>query len=137
MLGDPVMKKFVLALASLAMVAGSASVASAHHSTANYDNQHSENVKVVVKELEMTNPHMRLTAVSGTKTLVFEGQSVQNMYRMGLRRGMINPGDSVTINYSPLKAGNEGYAGLFWALTLADGKMVGRPRENAPGAAPA
>ncbi len=131
------MKKFVLALASLAMVAGSAGVASAHHSTSNYDNQHSENLKVVVKELEMTNPHMRLTAIAGTKTLVFEGQGVQNMYRLGLRRGMIKEGDVVTVNYSPLKAGNDGYSGLFWSITLADGKVVGRPRENAPGATPA
>ncbi len=119
------MKKHAVAAASFVILVGSAGAAAAHHTTAQYDGQHPVELKAVVKEFEPANPHMLLTVISGGKTLVIEGQSVNNLFRMGYRRGMINVGDNITINFSPLKPGMEGYAGLFRTVTLADGRVIG------------
>jgi len=133
------MKKTVMALASLALVAGFASTASAHHTAVQYDFTKNVVVKGTVKEFAPQNPHMRLALVvqdaKGARTIEFEGQSVNNMIRLGFKRGMINVGDVITLNYSPLKSGVEG--GFFRSATTAKGEFVGNkpPVGRAPDAA--
>ena len=123
------MNKSVVAIASAALLAGSAGAAAAHHTTAQYDNQHPVEVKAIVKEFAPNNPHMQLTLVvndaKGSRALDLEGQSVNNMYRMGYRRGMISVGDTITVTYSPLKPGMQGFSGLFRTIVLADGHVLG------------
>ena len=55
-----------------------------------------------------SNPHMRMTLVvtngpRASMTVELEGHSTNNMYRMGYRRGMINVGDTITVNLAPLR----------------------------------
>ena len=123
------MNRKVVAIASAALLVGSATAAAAHHSTAQYDNTHPMEVKGVVKDFAPSNPHMQLTLMvndaKGPHTVELEGQSVNNLYRLGYRRGMINVGDTVTVSFSPLKAGLTGYAGLFRSITMADGHTLG------------
>jgi hypothetical protein len=136
-----VMKKFAVAALGLGLAAVTAGAASAHHSTAMYDSTHPVTVKGVVKEFTPSNPHMQLTIVATTgkdagKVIQLEGQSVQNMYRLGFRRGMFNVGDTLTVVYSPLRNGDLG--GLFTSITTADGKFAGLkpPTPTSAAAAP-
>ena len=125
------MNRSAIAAAAFALSIGAAGAASAHHSTAMYDNTKLVEVKGVVKDFEPQNPHMDLYLVvtdgRGQHVLALEGQSVNNLYRLGYRRGMINVGDTITVAYNPLKTGVEG--GFFQSITIAGGKVLGlRPK---------
>ncbi len=134
------MKKIAVAAISLGLLAASAGMASAHHSTAMYDSTHPVTVKGVVKDFTPSNPHMQLEIVikdgkDAGKTLHLEGQSVQNMYRLGFKRGMFNIGDTLTVVYAPLRNGDPG--GLFQSIQTADGKFAGLKTQNAAATPPA
>ena len=121
------MNRSAIAAAAFALSIGAAGAASAHHSTAMYDNTKLVEVKGVVKDFEPQNPHMDLYLVvtdgRGQHVLALEGQSVNNLYRLGYRRGMISVGDTITVDYNPLKTGVEG--GFFQSITIAGGKVLG------------
>jgi hypothetical protein len=137
------MSKFrspLLALGVSALAAiGCMAPASAHHSAVQFDFAKSVSYKGVVKEFAAINPHMRLLITvkdaKGTHDIKFEGHSTNNMYRAGYRKGMVNVGDTVTVNAAPLRDGTEG--GYVVSVELADGQFFGQRTTRAQDAAAA
>jgi Family of unknown function (DUF6152) len=104
----------------------SAVTAVAHHSTAHYDFGQPAQVTGTVKLINAVNPHLRLillvTDQKGMHEIEFEGHSLNHYYRAGWRKGVVVPGDKITINYSPVKGGEEG--GYVTAIQTAKGEWI-------------
>src|SRR6478609_7411680 len=104
------MKIFRTFVAAAALM--TAGVTLAHHSAVQFDFGKSVSYTGVVKEFAAINPHMRLVIelkdAKGTRVVHFEGHSTNNMYRGGYRKGMVNVGDTITVNAAPFKDGTEG-----------------------------
>jgi hypothetical protein len=122
----------MLARISLAMLlavpAGFAPLALAHHSAVQYDFTKLVEIKGTVKQFTAANPHMRMTlevkdAKGGTHEVKLEGHSTNNMYRAGYRKGMVNVGDAIAVNVAPLRNGEEG--GYVLGATAASGEFFG------------
>ena len=114
------------AFAGLAM----AEPALAHHSFAMFDNTKTISVQGTVAEWQWTNPHtfIDLVVVSpdGKSTKwPLEGQSPNILIRQGWSATGFKVGDKITVTAHPLKSGDPG--GSIMAVTLADGKVMGRP----------
>lgn len=101
--------------------------ARAHHSAADMDLRNTIQVEGVVRELQIMNPHMKwvveVSDARGTRNIVFEGHSRNNVYRAGFRAGMVKVGDHVTLTVGPKRDGSEG--GYVTAFVTADGKRIG------------
>jgi hypothetical protein len=121
------MKRIALALAAAAVTATFAAPAAAHHSAAIFDFRSPKTAKGVVRKIEVINPHthivMAITDAKGTREWVFEGHSASNFYRAGYTRGSVNPGDTISITYAPMRTGADG--GYIVAFTTAKGDKVG------------
>jgi Family of unknown function (DUF6152) len=102
----------------------------AHHSFAMFDREKALTLTGTVKEYEWANPHVwiHLVAPDASGKPVawgFEMQSVQQDAAAGWRPDSVKPGDTVTIEYHPLKDGSRG--GQLMGATLADGRHLGPP----------
>mgnify|MGYP001233695644 FL=1 len=121
------MRGMRLSAAAALLVLG-AGTAGAHHSAAQFDLQNPVPVIGTVKVAKFANPHTHLVLTvvdeKGTRDWVFEGHSMNNLYRDGWRRGMIKVGDRITVNSGPLRDGGDG--GYAVGIQLADGKRIGR-----------
>lgn len=109
--------------AALALIAPT-SVALAHHSAAQFDLSIRDNeVPGIVKVFEAANPHTRIvleiTDEKGTRDVEFEGHSRNNYFRSGLRPGMVEAGDRVTLIAAPMRDGSDG--GYVLGVVLEDG----------------
>ena len=116
------MRKCLLAV--FAIPAGLAEVAAAHHSAAQFDLTIRDNeVNGIIKVFEPANPHTRIvlqvTDEKGTRDIEFEGHSRNNYYRSGLRPGMVEVGDKVTLIAAPMRDGSDG--GYVLEVWLEDG----------------
>lgn len=84
----------------------------AHHSAANYDFQNQGSVSGVIVEVSVANPHLHLVLEvsdgAGTRRITYEGHSRNNLYRRGWRPGMLNPGESIRVNFATPRDGSEG-----------------------------
>jgi hypothetical protein len=114
------MRSFLIALLALA----AAPVAVAHHSAAQFDLTIRDNeVEGIVKVFEAANPHTRIvlevTDEKGTRDIEFEGHSRNNYTRSGLRPGMVQVGDKITLIAAPMRDGSDG--GYALGVRLADG----------------
>ena len=101
----------------------------AHHSASMFDDTKVVEKKVVVKELQWTNPHVWLQIVideGGKKTeWSLEGGSPNTLSRQGWRATTFKAGDVVTVRFNPMKDGSA--AGLFIGAKFdSDGKTIGR-----------
>ncbi len=98
----------------------------AHHSGSEYDFRRMVELRGVVKDVRVINPHMTLTLVitdaHGTRTIAFEGQSVNTFYRAGWRPHMINVGDRISVEFAPRKNGVDG--GFINGFTTAGGVRI-------------
>ena len=115
-----------------AFLAGAVSgAAQAHHSFAMFDQTKQVTVNGTVKEFQWTNPHafIELMDTSG-KVWSVELNSPNNLIRQGWKRTAMKPGDKVTVVLNPLRDGTLG--GLFNAVTLPDGKVLGNPKPIGP-----
>ncbi len=78
----------------------------------------------MVKEFKAINPHAVITIevkdAKGSHDITFEGRSMSFMYRNGWRPGLINIGDTVTINAAPRKDGADG--GFVYSIETKDGQ---------------
>ena len=115
------------ALAMLAALGASIAPALAHHSGAEYDFTRNIWVSGVVKAIRVINPHMSLTLVvlgksGGSRTIRFEGDSVNNFYRAGWRPHMVRIGDRIKVRYNPRKDGRAG--GFVNGFVAANGQTV-------------
>ena len=137
------MKRAGLVAATAVMVALWAAATAAHHSAQQFDFGRSVAISGVVKRFQSINPHMRLviavTDAKGTRDIVFEGHSTNNMYRGGYRDKMIQVGDTITVTVAPLKDGSDG--GYVTGGVTSKGERFGlqsaadrtREREKAEG----
>lgn len=122
--------KFRLApvLAGLALLAGPASPALAHHSFAMFDREHPVMLVGTIKEFQWTNPHswIQIQAPDDkgvVKEWSIESLSTGTLSRMGWRPGTFKPGDKVTLKIFPMKDGSPG--GTFVGAILANGQTLG------------
>jgi hypothetical protein len=123
------MTKFIR---TLAIVLGApaltlfATLASAHHSAAQFDFSQRVTIQGVVKEFNVTNPHtaafVEVTDAKGTRTVQYEGHSASHFFRAGYTRDMVNVGDKIAILIAPRHDGKDG--GFIQAFTV-NGKTVG------------
>jgi hypothetical protein len=116
------MRRYLIALAVAA--AGISAAAEAHHSAAQFDLSIRDNhVDGIVKLFEPANPHTRIvleiTDEKGTRDVEFEGHSRNNYSRSGLKPGMVNVGDHVTLIAAPMRDGSDG--GYVLGVILDDG----------------
>lgn len=115
-------------MASFALLVGLmtlASVAFAHHGTANYDTSKMVAVKGTVTDFQFINPHV-IIAMDGKdetgKTQKWQGEltSPNRLSRAGWTKGSVKPGDTITISGYPSKSGSP----EIWIqkVTLASGE---------------
>ena len=96
----------------------------AHHSAIRFDLTIRDNmVSGIVKEWQPANPHtkivLEITDEKGTRDVEFEGHSLNNYYRNGMRNGMVKVGDKITLIAAPTRDGSDG--GYALGVTAADG----------------
>jgi hypothetical protein len=102
--------------------------ASAHHSYAMYDLARKATVQGTVASVEWTNPHIWVwVAVDdghGVSVLyAFESNAPSELSRFfGWHKGILNVGDAIRVEYSPLKSGNNG--GALRTITFVDGRVL-------------
>ena len=115
-------------LAGAILLGGSAS---AHHSFAMFDQNRQVSIAGTVKTFQWTNPHafIELEAPDG-KVWSVELNSPNNLVRQGWKRTALKPGDKVTVVLNPLRSGQAG--GLFDAVTLPSGQVLGNPKPTGP-----
>lgn len=120
------MKTLNTTAAALALLA-IAPLASAHHSAVQFDFTKQVAYTGTVKEFKAINPHMQLLIevkdAKGVHEVQFEGHSTNNMYRTGYRKGMVNVGDTVTVNCAPQRDGKEG--GYVVSVATPNGGFFG------------
>lgn len=108
---------------SLLVTAG---IASAHHSTAMFDMQHTVKVSGTVTQFDWTNPHtfiwMDVNNNGTTEHWSVEGMSPNYLSRNGWTRHTLKAGDKVDMEVHLLKDGRKG--GFCATVTLPDGKTL-------------
>jgi hypothetical protein len=111
-------------------------IAGAHHSFAMFDATKTMELDGTVKEFQFTNPHSWLKIVVMKDGVAQEWNielaSVGTLYRNGVRRDTLTPGDKIKININPLRNGEPGGAGV--GLIELNGKsmppgMLGSPQK--------
>lgn len=122
------MRWFVLAIASFALLAVSATV-SAHHGNAAYDATKEVTVSGVVTEWIVANPHSLLKfdvaddKGNVTHWIVESGAASANQARgVRLTKQLLKPGDKVTVTMMPAKNGQP--VGRIHRLVLPDGRLM-------------
>jgi hypothetical protein len=122
------MKSFVFVVACVAMLAASAPL-SAHHGNAAYDASKEVTVNGVVTEWIVANPHSLLkfdtTDDKGNVVhwIVESGAASVNQARgVRLTKGLLKPGDKVTVTMMVAKNGQP--VGRIHRLVLPDGRLM-------------
>jgi hypothetical protein len=104
--------------------------ASAHHSGAMFDPEKTITLKGVVKEFEYTNPHSWLwvTVTNDDQTTTdwgFEAEGPSTLFRAGIKKGDLRPGDKVTVTGRPMRDGRPAAA---WVNVIKEDGRELRPR---------
>ncbi len=121
------MKRSTAIAAGLALAAA-ASQANAHHSGSMFDPTKSETVQGVVRAFNWTNPHVNVEVMAepeagkAAQLWTLEASSPGVMGRSGWTKRSLNPGDRVTVTFSPLRDG--GLGGSLRRVELPDGKVL-------------
>jgi uncharacterized protein DUF6152 len=106
-------------------------VAWAHHSFAMFDQNRQVSIAGTVRDFQWTNPHAYIELEAGDgKLWSVELNSPNNLVRQGWKRTALKPGDKVTVVLNPLRDGKTG--GLFNAVTLPSGQVLGNPKPTGP-----
>jgi hypothetical protein len=120
-----VIRKLIVGFGAPALLL-SASLATAHHSAAQFDFSKRVTVEGTVEGFNVTNPHtsavVSVTDAKGTRDWEFEGHSASHFYRAGYTRDMVKVGDKISILIAPRRDGGDG--GFIQAFTV-NGKTVG------------
>lgn len=127
-------------LAVLAVIAGLAAPAFAHHSPAAFEAQKTVTLVGTVKEFRWQNPHTWIEIMvpndKGQEVLwAIELTSPTYLVRSGWKSTTLKPGDKVTVVGRPLKSGEPGSA-IFTSVTLADGRTLTERPARLGGPAP-
>jgi hypothetical protein len=104
--------------------------ASAHHSGAMFEPVKTVTVKGVVKEFEYTNPHSWLwvTVTNDDQTTTdwgFEAEGPSTLFRNGIKKNDLRPGDKVTVTGRPMR---DGRAAAAWVNAVKEDGRVLTPR---------
>src|SRR5579859_6014694 len=104
--------------------------ATAHHSGAMFEPEKTVTLKGVVKDFEYTNPHSWLwvTVTNADKTETdwgFEAEGPSTLFRAGVRKGDLKPGDKITITGRPMRDGRPAAA---WVNAVKEDGRVLVPR---------
>lgn len=106
-----------------------AGIATAHHSTAMFDETAVVEISGTVKELQWTNPHVWLQLIveqdGRAVEYSIEGGSPNSLSRRGWRSTSFKPGDAVTVRISPMKDGTPG-GSFIGAKFESDGSTLGQ-----------
>lgn len=120
-----IIRKSIVALGAPALLL-SATLATAHHSAAQFDFSQRVTVEGTVESFVVTNPHtaahVAVKDAKGTRDWEFEGHSASHFYRAGYTRDMVKVGDKISILIAPRRDGGDG--GFIQAFTV-NGKTVG------------
>jgi hypothetical protein len=116
---------------AVALAAGGAGLALAHHSGVMFDRSQVRTIEGEVEEWRWANPHSYLrinVADEGDEVLEwnFESTSSALLARQGWRRNSFEAGERVSVHYNPLR--DDGIGGNLVGVTKADGTVLG----NAP-----
>jgi len=113
------MKKMMIGLPAVMVMAVSAGSLLAHHSLANYDTTKAVRVKGTIVQFQQMNPHSIIfldeKSVDGqTRRWAIEGPSVLQLNRTGFAKDVLKPGDVVEVcGYAPKEA-------IIWQIANAD-----------------
>ena len=103
----------------------------AHHSFAMFDQARQVSVAGTVRDFEWTNPHAFIEVEDAQgKVWGVELNSPNNLVRQGWKRNVLKAGDKISVTLNPLRDGRPG--GLFNAVTLPDGRVLGNPKPTGP-----
>lgn len=110
------------------LAAGPAALA--HHSFAMFDQTKEVTLKGTVTEFQWTNPHafihIQVTGADGKPEVwEIELNSPNNLKRQGWKSTSVKTGDKVTLMTNPLRDMSAHKGGLFIAVTLEDGSVLG------------
>jgi hypothetical protein len=119
----------------LALASAAAAPALAHHSFAMFDRSKQVTLEGTVHDFQWTNPHswIDLEVVNdkgGTDLYGVELNSPNNLARQGWKSTSLKTGDKVSLTINPLRDGRKG--GLFVAVKLPNGQMLGDPTRKVP-----
>jgi len=121
------MKRSTAAAVGLALVAV-ATQSQAHHSGSMFDASKSQTIQGTIRAFNWTNPHVNVEVVAEAETgkapqlWTLEASSPGVMGRSGWTKRSLNPGDRVTVTFSPLRDG--GLGGSLKKVQLPDGKVL-------------
>jgi hypothetical protein len=121
------MKRSIALVFGVALSAA-AGGASAHHSGSMFDPSKTETVQGTVRAFNWTNPHVNLELMADAgggkeaQLWTLEASSPGVMGRSGWTKRSLNPGDRITVTFSPLRDG--GLGGSLRRVQLADGKVL-------------
>jgi hypothetical protein len=126
--GERTVRRIRLSVAALA-ASVMASAASAHHSTAMFDQSKDLVLTGVVREMQWTNPHSWIQVIVPDRAGApvewsIECGSPNTMSRLGWTKSTLKPGDKVKIVTNPMKDGTA--AGMLLSITLPDGRVLGQ-----------
>ena len=104
--------------------------ASAHHSGAMFEPVKTITLKGVVKEFEYTNPHSWLwvTVTNDDQTTTdwgFEAEGPSTLFRNGIKKNDLRPGDKITVTGRPMRDGRPAAA---WVNAVKEDGRVLVPR---------
>lgn len=121
------MKSRLIAWTAVGLLAVAAP-ALAHHSYAMFDRDKELKLTGTIKSFGWTNPHSWIeidvpNASGVAETWGVEGNSPNNLARMGWKSTSLKPGDKVTVSIHPLRSGEHG--GSFMYVTYPDGHTLG------------
>ena len=115
--------------AALALAAAAAP-ASAHHSSAMFDQQKTVALSGTVKNFFWTNPHcyiqlMVKNAAGQDEEWSLEMTAPMHLQRLGWLKSSLKPGDKITVKIHPMRDGSKG--GNVQEANGPDGKPIGKP----------
>jgi len=121
-------RRLITQIAVAAVVlTGSGVFANAHHSGAMFEPAKTITLEGVVKEFEYTNPHswLWITVTNEDKTTTdwgFEAEGPSTLFRNGIKKSDLAPGDKVTVTGRPMRDGRPAAAWL--RAVKADGRVL-------------
>jgi Family of unknown function (DUF6152) len=125
------LSKHAAAIAAVAVGVAAVLPATAHHSFATYDRTKTVTIKGTVKTFQWTNPHCVIWVViqpaggGDPQEWSIETTSPGVLTRSGWTRHSLNPGDRVSVEFSPLRDGSHG--GGLNSVTLLDTGQTLKP----------
>ena len=119
-------------------LAAAAGAAQAHHSGSMFDPTRSLTLQGTIRAFNWTNPHVNVEVMAepeagkAPRLWTLEASSPGVMGRSGWTKRSLNPGDRVTVTFSPLRDG--GLGGSLRQVKLPDGKVLTWSTSYAPAA---